>query len=308
MYRYIARSSIRPARSTLRGVRHYSTPKPTTSSNPGLAVGGVFIAAGLVYAFWSSSNGNKTESTFSKIKDTFQPEKFESKLSVHRNKDAEKEVKQEVEEAKDEQAVAAEFTEAKQEVQSEPETPETTPEPTPEASPEPEVAAEAAAQTPAESTEAPVDTPTEAEASTPAETSTPAEIVEASEGEHQEGEAAFNPETGEINWDCPCLGGMAHGPCGEEFKEAFSCFVFSETEPKGIDCIKKFETMRSCFKKYPEHYKDELYEESEERDVQAVEANVIESVEPAVEEITAATTAATTAAAATTSSSASASE
>ena len=25
----------------------------------------------------------------------------------------------------------------------------------------------------------------------------------------------------EINWDCPCLGGMAHGPCGEEFKAAF---------------------------------------------------------------------------------------
>jgi intermembrane space import and assembly protein 40 len=25
-------------------------------------------------------------------------------------------------------------------------------------------------------------------------------------------EGAFNPETGEINWDCPCLGGMAHGP------------------------------------------------------------------------------------------------
>ena len=53
-------------------------------------------------------------------------------------------------------------------------------------------------------------------------------------------EAAFNPETGEINWDCPCLGGMAHGPCGEDFKAAFSCFVFSEEEPKGIDCIEKF--------------------------------------------------------------------
>lgn len=53
-------------------------------------------------------------------------------------------------------------------------------------------------------------------------------------------EAAFNPETGEINWDCPCLGGMAHGPCGEEFKAAFSCFVYSEEEPKGIDCIEKF--------------------------------------------------------------------
>lgn len=53
-------------------------------------------------------------------------------------------------------------------------------------------------------------------------------------------EAAFNPDTGEINWDCPCLGGMAHGPCGEEFKAAFSCFVFSKEEPKGIDCVDKF--------------------------------------------------------------------
>lgn len=53
-------------------------------------------------------------------------------------------------------------------------------------------------------------------------------------------EGAFNPETGEINWDCPCLGGMAHGPCGEEFKGAFSCFVYSTEEPKGMDCIEKF--------------------------------------------------------------------
>ena len=54
-------------------------------------------------------------------------------------------------------------------------------------------------------------------------------------------QAAFNPETGEINWDCPCLGGMAHGPCGEDFKTAFSCFVYSEEEPKGMDCIEKFQ-------------------------------------------------------------------
>lgn len=53
-------------------------------------------------------------------------------------------------------------------------------------------------------------------------------------------QGAFNPETGEINWDCPCLGGMAHGPCGEEFKAAFSCFVYSNEEPKGIECIDKF--------------------------------------------------------------------
>ena len=53
-------------------------------------------------------------------------------------------------------------------------------------------------------------------------------------------QAAFNPETGEINWDCPCLGGMAHGPCGEEFKAAFSCFVYSNEEIKGVECIDKF--------------------------------------------------------------------
>ena len=27
-----------------------------------------------------------------------------------------------------------------------------------------------------------------------------------------EQQTAYNPETGEINWDCPCLGGMAYGP------------------------------------------------------------------------------------------------
>lgn len=53
-------------------------------------------------------------------------------------------------------------------------------------------------------------------------------------------EGAFNEETGEINWDCPCLGGMAHGPCGEEFRAAFSCFVYSKEEPKGMDCIDRF--------------------------------------------------------------------
>lgn len=58
--------------------------------------------------------------------------------------------------------------------------------------------------------------------------------------EEADQQGAFNPETGEINWDCPCLGGMADGPCGPEFKEAFSCFVFSEEEPKGMDCIDRF--------------------------------------------------------------------
>lgn len=31
---------------------------------------------------------------------------------------------------------------------------------------------------------------------------------------------------GSINWGCPCLGGMATGPCGIQFREAFSCFHY----------------------------------------------------------------------------------
>lgn len=95
-------------------------------------------------------------------------------------------------------------------------------------------------------------------AATPADGTTPGgkspEQLEEEAGQ----EAAFNPETGEINWDCPCLGGMAHGPCGEEFKAAFSCFVYSNDEPKGIDCIEKFKGMQDCFRAHPDVYGAEL--------------------------------------------------
>lgn len=73
------------------------------------------------------------------------------------------------------------------------------------------------------------------------------------------GGGAYNPETGEINWDCPCLGGMAHGPCGLQFREAFSCFVFSEVEPKGMDCVEKFKAMQDCFREHPDVYADGMY-------------------------------------------------
>lgn len=76
-------------------------------------------------------------------------------------------------------------------------------------------------------------------------------------------EGAFNEETGEINWDCPCLGGMAHGPCGEQFRAAFSCFVFSKEEPKGVDCIEHFKTMQNCFREHPDVYGAELDDDEE---------------------------------------------
>ena len=41
---------------------------------------------------------------------------------------------------------------------------------------------------------------------------------------------------------------MAHGPCGEQFKTAFTCFVHSEDEVKGADCIDAFRAMQDCFR------------------------------------------------------------
>ncbi|KAL5117835.1 Oxidoreductase [Pleosporales sp. CAS-2024a] len=93
-------------------------------------------------------------------------------------------------------------------------------------------------------------------------------------------QGAFNPETGEINWDCPCLGGMATGPCGEQFKAAFSCFVYSQEEPKGMDCIDKFKDMQNCFREYPEVYGSELEaDEADDQDDMAAPAPATESSE-----------------------------
>lgn len=63
----------------------------------------------------------------------------------------------------------------------------------------------------------------------------------------------INPD-GSINWNCPCLGGMATGPCGVEFRDAFSCFHYSKEEPKGSECFDAFRTMQTCMEKYPNLY------------------------------------------------------
>lgn len=101
---------------------------------------------------------------------------------------------------------------------------------------------------------------------------------------------AFNPETGEINWDCPCLGPMVQPPCGEKFKAAFSCFVYSTEEPKGLDCIEQFREMQKCFQQYPEIYGEELAgagedeEEEEIRDVSEIKDEANEEVSSSIDE------------------------
>lgn len=68
---------------------------------------------------------------------------------------------------------------------------------------------------------------------------------------------------GEINWNCPCLGGMATGPCGVEFREAFSCFHYSTEDPKGGDCFGKFKTMQTCMQQYPTLYNKDVADDDE---------------------------------------------
>lgn len=70
--------------------------------------------------------------------------------------------------------------------------------------------------------------------------------------------------SGEINWNCPCLGGMASGPCGSQFKEAFSCFHYSKEEVKGSECIDHFRNMQECMQRFPELYPQEEDKEQAE--------------------------------------------
>lgn len=55
---------------------------------------------------------------------------------------------------------------------------------------------------------------------------------------------------------------MASGPCGQQFKDAFSCFHYSKEEVKGSECIDYFRGMQECMQKYPELYPQEDDNES----------------------------------------------
>ncbi|XP_041378637.1 mitochondrial intermembrane space import and assembly protein 40-like [Gigantopelta aegis] len=71
---------------------------------------------------------------------------------------------------------------------------------------------------------------------------------------------------GDINWNCPCLGGMASGPCGVEFREAFSCFHYSTADAKGSDCYEQFYKMQECMSQYPDLYPAKESEEETDDD------------------------------------------
>ncbi|CAL8274787.1 unnamed protein product [Boreogadus saida] len=86
---------------------------------------------------------------------------------------------------------------------------------------------------------------------------------------------------GEVNWNCPCLGGMASGPCGTQFKEAFSCFHYSKDEVKGSECIDNFRAMQECMQRYPELYPQDEDSESSPPQGQSGSAPPTDSNPPA---------------------------
>merc|ERR1712212_1334547 len=113
---------------------------------------------------------------------------------------------------------------------------------------------------------------------TPEEQEVPSKVT--LEEKEDEGPPGLILPSGEINWNCPCLGGMAIGPCGIEFREAFSCFHYSEAEPKGSDCLEQFAGMQRCMQNYPELFEetsDKKKDSSEEEEPLKEEVKVEEA-------------------------------
>ncbi|XP_006900374.1 PREDICTED: mitochondrial intermembrane space import and assembly protein 40-like [Elephantulus edwardii] len=77
---------------------------------------------------------------------------------------------------------------------------------------------------------------------------------------------------GDINWSCPCLGGIASGPCGEQSKSAFSCFHYSTEDVKGSDYVGQFWAVQECMQKYPDlHPQEEEDDDNDEKKPEGLE-------------------------------------
>jgi hypothetical protein len=81
----------------------------------------------------------------------------------------------------------------------------------------------------------------------------PADAV-ASSGGNEDERVLTREEEIEEALSCPCIDAMRDGPCGNDFIAAYRCFLESESDPKGMDCVPQFATMQSCMAEHPEEY------------------------------------------------------
>ncbi|KAF8021785.1 hypothetical protein BT93_G2041 [Corymbia citriodora subsp. variegata] len=60
--------------------------------------------------------------------------------------------------------------------------------------------------------------------------------------------------------DCPCIADLRSGSCGNQFSEAFVCFLKSTAEEKGSDCVHPFVALQNCIKANPGAFSKEVLE------------------------------------------------
>lgn len=79
---------------------------------------------------------------------------------------------------------------------------------------------------------------------------------------------AVDPITGNINWECPCMGENPTGICGELFKSAFRCYVkhYQNQADDGLplECITSFQRLTECQESHPQLNVTEVTPESED--------------------------------------------
>lgn len=75
------------------------------------------------------------------------------------------------------------------------------------------------------------------------------------EGDSEDEKELTKEERVEEALNCPCIASMKEGPCGESFIAAYRCFLESESDPKGMECMDQFQTMQTCIADHPDDYK-----------------------------------------------------
>ncbi|XP_060185789.1 mitochondrial intermembrane space import and assembly protein 40 homolog [Lycium barbarum] len=61
--------------------------------------------------------------------------------------------------------------------------------------------------------------------------------------------------------ECPCIAHLRSGPCGNQFSDAFLCFLKSTAEEKGSDCVSPFVALQSCIKANPNAFSKDILED-----------------------------------------------
>lgn len=60
--------------------------------------------------------------------------------------------------------------------------------------------------------------------------------------------------------ECPCIADLRSGSCGNQFSEAFVCFLKSTAEEKGSDCVHPFVALQACIKANPGAFSKDVLE------------------------------------------------